>query len=65
MPGPAESLRQLAAEGLLRELRPLDSRTGTRIVREGCELWNFASNDYLGLAGHPDIEAAFIEGVHR
>jgi 8-amino-7-oxononanoate synthase len=65
MPGPAESLRQLAAEGLLRELRPLDSRPGVQIVRDGRTLWNFASNDYLGLAGHPIIEAAFIEGVQR
>ncbi len=65
MPGPAESLRQLAAEGLLRELRPLDSRTGPRIIREGRALWNFASNDYLGLAEHPAIEAAFIEGVRH
>ena len=65
MPGPADSLRRLAAEGLLRGLRPLDSPTGVRVVREGRELWNFASNDYLGLARHPEIEAALIEGVHR
>ena len=65
MPGPADSLRRLAAEGLLRGLRPLDSATGVRVVREGRELWNFASNDYLGLARHPEIEAALIEGVHR
>lgn len=65
MSGPAESLRQLAAEGLLRGQRPLDSPTGVRVVREGRELWNFASNDYLGLARHPQIEAALIEGVQR
>lgn len=65
MPGPAESLRRLAAEGLLRAQRPLDSPTGVRVVREGRELWNFASNDYLGLARHPEVEAALIEGVHR
>ena len=65
MPGPADSLRRLAAEGLLRGLRPLDSATGIRVVREGRELWNFASNDYLGLARHPEIEAALIEGVQR
>ena len=65
MPTPADSLRRLAAEGLLRGLRPLDSPTGVHVVREGRELWNFASNDYLGLARHPEIEAALIEGVHR
>ncbi len=65
MHSPAESLRQLAAEGLLRGQRQLDSPTGPQVVREGRTLWNFASNDYLGLARHPEIEAALIEGVQR
>jgi 8-amino-7-oxononanoate synthase len=65
MHSPAESLRQLAAEGLLRGQRPLDSPTGAQVIREGRKLWNFASNDYLGLARHPEIEAALIEGVRR
>jgi 8-amino-7-oxononanoate synthase len=65
MPSPAESLRQLAAAGLLRGLRPLDSPTGIRVVRDGKCLWNFASNDYLGLARHPEIEAALVEGVRK
>lgn len=65
MPGPADSLRRLAAEGLLRGLRPLDSPAGVRVVRDGRALWNFASNDYLGLARHPAIEAALVEGVQR
>lgn len=65
MPSPAETLRQLATEGLLRRQRPLDSPTGAKVVRDGKPLWNFASNDYLGLARHPEIEAAFIEGVQR
>ena len=65
MSSPAESLRQLAAVGLLRSQRPLDSPTGVQVIREGRTLWNFASNDYLGLARHPQIEAALIEGVQR
>lgn len=65
MPSPAESLRQLAAAGLLRAQRPLDSPTGVEVIRDGRRLWNFASNDYLGLARHPEIEAAMIEGVQR
>lgn len=63
MASPEETLRQLADEGLLRSLRPLETPTGPRIVREESTLWNFASNDYLGLARHPEIEAALIEGV--
>ncbi len=63
MTTPAETLRQLADEGLLRKLRPLDSPTGSEISRENRALHNFASNDYLGLARHPSIEDALIEGV--
>jgi 8-amino-7-oxononanoate synthase len=62
---PAAALRQLAASGLLRSLRPLDSPAGVQITREGRRLMNFASNDYLGLARDPEIEAAFIEGIQR
>jgi 8-amino-7-oxononanoate synthase len=62
---PAEVLRQLAASGLLRTLRPLDSPAGAEIIRDGIGLTNFAANDYLGLARHPEIEAAFIDGVQR
>ena len=65
MPSPAESLRQLEAEGLLRGQRPLDSPAGAQVIRDGRTLWNFASNDYLGLARHPQIEAALIDGVQR
>ncbi len=65
MNSPADSLRKLAADGLLREIRPLDTATGVRVTRNGRELWNFASNDYLGLARHPEIEAALVEGIHQ
>lgn len=65
MASPTEELRKLRAEGLLRTLTPLDSSAGPRVTRNGRELWNFASNDYLGLARHPEIEAALIEGVQR
>ena len=65
MPSPSEELRNLEAGGLLRGLRPLDSPAGPRVSRDGRELWNFASNDYLGLARHPEIENAMVEGVGK
>jgi 8-amino-7-oxononanoate synthase len=65
LPAPAEVLRELAANGLLRTLRPLDSPPGVQVVRDGRALVNFASNDYLGLASHPALAAALIEGVQR
>jgi len=65
MPGPQHELAELSAAGLLRTLKPLDSPTGPRVARDGRELWNFASNDYLGLASDPELAEAFIEGVRK
>src|SRR5690606_1098924 len=62
---PSDELASLEAAGLLRSLKPLDSPAGPRVVRRGRELWNFASNDYLGLSGHPALAEAFIEGIRR
>jgi len=63
MRSPEEELESIAAAGLARRLRPLDSATGPTVIRDGRELWNFASNDYLGLASHPAIRQAFHEGL--
>ena len=58
-------LDDLRAQGLWRELRPLDEVEGV-IVRAGGQEWiNFSSNDYLGLAGSPEIRAALAEGVAK
>jgi 8-amino-7-oxononanoate synthase len=65
MATPTEELQKLRADGLLRTIQPLDSATGPAVIRGGLELWNFASNDYLGLARHPQIEAALVEGVGK
>ena len=35
------------------------------VEREGGRLINLSSNNYLGLAGHPTIEAAMAEGARR
>ncbi|MEN9974196.1 MAG: hypothetical protein RLZZ282_202 [Verrucomicrobiota bacterium] len=65
MTSPSEELHKLQSLGLLRSLNPLESPTGPLVTRNAKTLWNFASNDYLGLARHPKIEAALIEGVQR
>jgi 8-amino-7-oxononanoate synthase len=62
---PTSELARLAADGLLRKLRPLDSATGPHVERDGKPLVNFGSNDYLGLAGHPRVIEAFGEGIRR
>ena len=48
-----EALASVRARGRWRELRPAALAPGGRIVRNGCELVDFSSNDYLGLSGHP------------
>jgi 8-amino-7-oxononanoate synthase len=56
-----ERLQALEQGGLRRSLRELDSRPGVLVQRGERALLNFASNDYLGLAG----EAVLIEAGKR
>lgn len=58
-------LDDLRAHGLWRELRVLDAVDGVRVSREGRELVNFSSNDYLGLAGSEVMRAALEDGLRR
>ena len=52
------ALADLDAQGLKRQRRMLTSPQGARVRLDGRDLLAFASNDYLGLASHPDIAAA-------
>ncbi|MBA3053340.1 MAG: 8-amino-7-oxononanoate synthase [Sphingomonadales bacterium] len=49
----ADALGAIRARGQWRELLPAQLADGGRIVREGRDLIDFSSNDYLGLARHP------------
>ncbi len=58
-------LADLATAGLTRRRRVLESPCGRIATVDGREMLNFASNDYLGLAGNTDIAAALADGAQR
>lgn len=60
-----QELAQRRAQQLYRERHVLESPQGVE-VRVGAEtLLSFCSNDYLGLANHPQLIAAFRAGAER
>ncbi len=54
-----------AAQGLLRRRRTLESAQGVRITVDGKPYLSFCSNDYLGLASHPQVIAALQQGAQQ
>jgi glycine C-acetyltransferase len=53
-----DNLRELEQQGLLLHPRTLEGPTGARARYDGREVINLASNNYLGLANHPRMNAA-------
>jgi len=60
-------LSRLAATGRLRRRSVVEARSadGIHVRLEGDALLAFCSNDYLGLAGHPRVVAAFTEAARE
>jgi glycine C-acetyltransferase len=59
------ALRTLEADGLLKKERVLTSPQGAWIEADGKRVVNLCANNYLGLAGHPDLVAAAREALPR
>lgn len=58
-------LQQRASQGLLRTLRPIESRNEGKVRRNERELIDLSSNDYLGLSNHPSLKLASQEATER
>jgi 8-amino-7-oxononanoate synthase len=52
-------LSELLQQGLYRSRRVIESPQGINLICDGKPVINFCSNDYLGLANHPDVINAF------
>jgi 8-amino-7-oxononanoate synthase len=67
MPFPelSHELETRAAQGLLRSRRTIASPQSPHIVVDGRPYLSFCSNDYLGLANHPQLIAAMQQGARQ
>ncbi|MDT8420681.1 MAG: 8-amino-7-oxononanoate synthase [Desulfuromonadales bacterium] len=56
-------LEELAGRGMLRSLRRIDSAQGPRVTLDGAEKLLLCSNNYLGLASHPQLVEAAVRAT--
>ena len=60
-----EELERVEAAGLWRELREIEGEQAPSVVLRGREVLLFCSNNYLGLANHPEVVEASREAAAR
>ena len=58
-------LHELAAQHLTRHITPLHSGVGPVVEMAGRQILLLASNDYLGMATHPEVVQSAIEATRR
>lgn len=59
------SVEQLKSTGTFKNYRIISSPQGSWIVADGKRVLNFCSNNYLGLASHPEVTKAAIDAINR
>ena len=59
------ALTERRAENLYRSRRVIESPQSPKVTVDGKTYISFCSNDYLGLANHPDVVAAFQSAASR
>ena len=60
----ADELQQIKQQNLYRKRRIVSSPQGVNIQIDGRQLVNFSSNDYLGLANHPEVIQSFKKAAN-
>jgi 8-amino-7-oxononanoate synthase len=60
-----KKLASLRQQGLYRSRRVIDSPQNVNITIDGQQVLNFCSNDYLGLANHPQVILAFQQAANQ
>ena len=61
----AQEIENLKGAGLYNRIRTIGSPQGAWLVVDGKKVLNFCSNNYLGLANHPDLVAAAKKAAHE
>ncbi|NCJ08697.1 8-amino-7-oxononanoate synthase [Synechococcales cyanobacterium C] len=60
----ASALHSIHHAHWYRQVQPITTAPGSLVQRSGCTVVNFASNDYLGLAGDPRLREAAIAALY-
>ncbi len=60
-----QDLQQRKSQGLYRSRKILNSPQGREIILNDKRVLNFCSNDYLGLANHPQVVQSFIKATQQ
>jgi glycine C-acetyltransferase len=60
-----QELEGLKQAGLYNRIRTIESPQGAWLVVDGKKVLNFCSNNYLGLANHPDIVSAAKKSIDK
>ncbi len=60
-----DELENLRGEGLYNNIRTLEGSQGAWVKISGKEVLNFSSNNYLGLANHPDTVKAARKAIEK
>lgn len=60
-----EDLNRMREEGRLVPIRTIEGPQGAYVTIDGRKMLNMCSNNYLGLANHPEVRKAAIEAIEK